>query len=514
MVMAVVLAAVAAVGWTSRRGTRAEFGLFVNRLETEVDKTSEGTAVFRGDVEGLAGALQASFRSRGDWTGAGAVFAEALGTLDGRTALVVVADRVVAASDAGLAEAEVRALDDGGIEISGWERTFDADDARGVVADARTIAFRGPTRSILDDVGNEAGVLHLMPAIPLETVPHIIQAADREEFLWSVDRWILGAVVGVGLLALLAAVVLSGRIVGPIEELTEASRRMGGGDLAHRVAVRSSDEIGELASAFNTMASSLERNEELRRNMVTDVAHELRTPLTNLRGQLEAVQDGLARPSADLITSLHEEVMLLNHLVDDLQELALAEAGQLRLRPEAIDVGAEIGRAVEFFRARRDATHAGPDGAEAAAGAGILVDVETELPPALADLQRFRQVLRNLLQNAVDHGDGEIVVAARHAAHPPAVASVSRRAASAVASPAGYVVVTVADSGPGIDAHQVANIFERFYRTDPSRQRSTGGAGLGLAIVRQLVEAQGGCVWADSEPGRGAVFGFCFPAER
>ncbi len=521
MVTAVVLVAVAAVGWTSRRVTRSEFGLLVNRLQTEIGQ--DAAAVLGAELESLGNALQESFLSRGDWSGAGDVFGDSAPLLDGRTALLVVGNRVLASNDAGLRDAAVKDLGGGGIEISGWERTYDSAGGRVVMTDAQAIAFRGPSHAIHDSDGGEAGVLHLLPSIPGRGVPHIIEADDREAFLWSVDRWILGAVLGVGLLAMLAAVVLSGRIVRPIEELTEASRRMGAGDLGHRVEVRSADEIGELASAFNSMAASLEHQEHLRRNMVTDVAHELRTPLTNLRGQLEAVQDGLISPTPGLIASLHEEAMLLNHLVEDLQELALAEAGQLRLKPEAIDVGGEIERAVELFRAPRHTD----DGAGAETGDAhrqIRMDVDEGLPPAIADLQRFRQVLRNLLKNALEHGGGGVVVTARGVDSPPASglrpAHVTDRDAADpfdaadVAGDSGYVAVTVADSGPGIDPDQLANVFERFYRTDPSRQRATGGAGLGLAIVRQLVEAQGGRVWVESEPGEGALFGFCLPAEE
>lgn len=510
MVTVVVLVAVVSVGWTSRRGTRVEFGQFVSRLETEVEGPMGEVVAPLRDLESLGEALQESFRSRADWSGAEAVLSEWTEVLDGRTALVVVgASEVVAASEAGLMAAVVEVHADGGVEITEWVPRDPPPGRAGTatVADAQTVAFRGPSRVIRDGDGSEAGVLYLMPALPPELGPHLVDAMGGD-FLGSVDRWILGAVVVVGLLALAAAVVFSGRIVGPIEELTEASRRMGDGDLAHRVEVRASDEIGELARAFNSMATSLERNEQLRRNMVSDVAHELRTPLTNLRGQLEAVQDGLSQPTPDLIASLHEETMLLNHLVDDLQELALAEAGQLRLKLEAVDVGAEIERAAEFFEGRGKTSVVRRSEADRTA-ATIRVDIEDALPPARGDLQRFRQVLRNLLDNAVEHAGGEVVVSARRSARPPSSVTTSLPAPT----DAGYVAVTVADSGAGIAPEHAANLFERFYRTDPSRRRTTGGAGLGLAIVRQLVQAQGGCVWVESEPGDGSVFGFCLPVD-
>jgi len=525
MVTSVVLVAVVAVGWTSRRGTRVEFGQFVSKLETEVDVPLGRTGSLLADLELIGEALQESFRSRGDWSGAEGIFAESEKMLEGRVALWIVGrEEVVAVSDAGLRTASVAVFDDGAVEISGWKRGGNAAD----IGDTQAVVFRGPNRVIRGRDGAEVGLLYVMPVLTSDSVPHLLETMGGNEFLGSVDRRILGAVVVVGLLALAVAVVVSGRIVGPIEELTEASRRMGGGHLAHRVEVHTSDEIGELARAFNTMAASLERNEKLRRNMVSDVAHELRTPLTNLRGQLESVQDGLSQPTPELIASLHEETMLLSHLVDDLQDLALAEAGQLRMNLEAIDVETEVRRAAELFDARCQA-HPARRGGEHLARltpprgdataiddrASIRVEIETDLPPVQGDLQRLRQVLRNLLDNAFEHGGGEIAVTASRMPQPPSSGSLPPASAPAAAAPeVGYVAVTVADSGPGIAAENIADVFERFYRTDPSRQRATGGAGLGLAIVRQLVEAQGGRVWVESEHGRGSVFGFCLPAFR
>ena len=507
MVTAVVLVAVAAVGWSSRRVTRVAFSEFVQKLETEVEggeSAGEGSGMMAG-LTALGEALQNDFRARGDWQGAADIFARQAETLEGRAAMVVVGgSEVVSASEASLAGADVSVSADGAVEINRWQRHEGA----GVVDD-QAIAFRAPSRVIRAADGSEAGVLYMLPLPDLDTERRFTDVIRQDDFLGSIDRWMLGVVIVVGLLALGAAVVSSGRIVGPIGKLTEASRRMGGGDLAHRVEVAGDDEIGELATAFNSMAASLEHNEKLRRGMVSDVAHELRTPLTNLRGQLEAVQDGLAEPTPELIASLHEEAMLLNHLVDDLQELALADAGQLRLEIDDIDVAAEIERARATFAGRGDGASGQADAA--APGGRIDVQIEPDLPAVRADQQRFRQVLGNLLDNAVRHGGGSVVVEARAASTlPPAARGATDTPADAPSH--GYVAVTVADNGPGIAPEQLADVFERFYRTDPSRQRATGGAGLGLAIVRQLVEAQGGRVWVESEPGSGCTFGFCLPA--
>lgn len=305
-------------------------------------------------------------------------------------------------------------------------------------------------------------------------------AADMT-FMRTVNRSIvIGALMG-GLVAVIVMLAISRRIIQPVERLTVAAHQMEKGDLTARVNVQSSDEIGQLARAFNAMADGLTRQERLRRNMVSDVAHELRTPLTNIRGYLEAAQDGVMPLDAVLVDNLHEEAMLLNRLADDLQELALAEAGQLRLARQSVDIGDAAQAAAEAVRPQADAR-----------GLRLALD----LPPDLlveADAHRVAQVLRNLLNNALDFTPrgGQITIAAR------------REGA--------FAITEVRDTGPGIAPEHLPFVFERFYRADKSRARTTGGAGLGLAIVKQLIEAQGGRVWVNSTLGTGSAFGFALP---
>jgi len=298
----------------------------------------------------------------------------------------------------------------------------------------------------------------------------------------AIGRFLIwGACVAIAV-ALLLTFFLSRRISAPIRALTVTARKLGQGDFSQRVQVKDKSEVGELAQTFNSMAGDLERAEQLRRNLTADVAHELRTPLSNIRGYLEAVRDGVIKPDADTIHSLDEEAALLSRLVDDLQELALAEAGELKLVCRAEDIAELINQTAAVVQA------------EAAAKAVFVsIDLSDRLPWVNIDRQRISQVLRNLLENAVAHTDkGDAITV-----------TVTQRA--------DWVEVSVADTGEGIPAEDLPNIFERFYRVDKSRTRATGGSGLGLTIAKRLVEAHGGKIEVQSELGKGSRFSFTVP---
>ena len=286
----------------------------------------------------------------------------------------------------------------------------------------------------------------------------------RPDPMRTVNRWLLIAVAAVGLAALAFTALVARSVIAPIERLQQATARVGGGALSERVPVKSRDEVGRLAEAFNAMTSRLERHEELRRNMVNDVAHELRTPLTNLRAGIEAVQDGLRAADAKVIDELHDDVLILQRLVEDLQTLALAEAGKLPLHIEQVDLREELERVARIDP--RVHIHA------------------DEGSSARVDRVRLQQVLSNLVRNALAHirPNGTVDVEA----------SGSR--------------ITVTDDGPGIAATDLPHVFDRFYRADSSRTRTTGGAGLGLTIARELIELHGGQISVDSEQRRGARF--------
>jgi signal transduction histidine kinase len=323
-------------------------------------------------------------------------------------------------------------------------------------------------------------------AFRLPMQPGVASAFNPEDlFLSSFNRSLLVGVLVGGVVALVLALVLSRGILRSVDALTRAARQMANGRLDQRVVVRSGDEIGQLGHAFNAMAEGLTRTEQLRQTMVADVAHELRTPLTNLRGYLEALRDGVASPGPDVLASLYDEAVLLSQLVDDLQDLALSDAGQLTLRRELTDVNELVASAVRTVQ---------PEAARR--GLQVELSEQGESMPVWVDVRRIGQVLRNLLANAV--------------AYTPAGGHITVSATARDSE----LTVNVADSGQGIPSEHLPNVFERFYRADSSRARATGGAGIGLAIVKQLVEAHGGAVQAQSVVGVGSTFSFTLPLSR
>jgi signal transduction histidine kinase len=293
-------------------------------------------------------------------------------------------------------------------------------------------------------------------------------------FLRDVNRSILLAVLAAALIALALGALLFFQLTAPIRRLTAAAHAISAGDLSQRVAVRSGDELGDLAGAFNMMAESLSAAEGQRRQMVADVAHELRTPLSVMQANLEAMQDGILPTDTEQLVSLHEETLLLSRLVADLRLLSLAEAGQLELELAEADLGELVRRAAERLRPAAEAK-----------GVALEVEVAPELPQVRVDTDRFTQMIGNLVDNAVRFttGGGRVAVA---------VGWGSR------ADQARGPTVSVTDTGIGIAPEDLPHVFDRFYRGDKSRARASGGSGLGLAIVKQLAEAHEARVWAES----------------
>jgi signal transduction histidine kinase len=323
-------------------------------------------------------------------------------------------------------------------------------------------------------------------------------------FLLSFDPFVLGrpssvsrplrgflvAGLAIGTGSLIVGLVLSRRMSRPLVNLTAATHAVAAGDLSVRVPDRYPGELGELASAFNAMAEDLTRADKLRRNMTADVAHELRTPLSIIRGKLEGVLDGVYPATSEHLEPILEETKLLAQLVEDLRLLALAEAGQLPLEKQAMDVGDLLRDAQVNFS---------PQASDR--GVTLSLDLSPELPQVMADRRRIAQVLGNLLTNALRHTpQGGCVTLSATAPAP-----------SAAEGSGGVVEVAVADTGTGVSPEDLPYIFERFWRGDKSRSRAGGGAGLGLAIAKHLVEAHGGEISVESMPGKGSKFHFTLP---
>jgi len=287
-------------------------------------------------------------------------------------------------------------------------------------------------------------------------------------------------------LGIIASFVVAAEIARPLKRLASASQRIAQGEYDERVPADSPGELGELGASFNAMASALEQTERRRMELIGDVAHELRTPVTVLGGYIEGLADGVFAPSPETWGKLKEETARLSRLVEDLQELSRAEAGQLTLGLASVAPAEAINAAVA-----RLAPELLPD------GLALQTEAPPDLPPVQADPDRLDQVLTNLLTNAV-----------RYTPPPGTVTVSARRQGQAIA-------FSVCDTGIGIAPEDLPNIFERFYRADRSRSRSSGGSGVGLTIAKALAEAMGGSLSAASEgPGKGSTFTLLLPLAR
>ncbi|GIW33876.1 cell wall metabolism sensor histidine kinase WalK [Meiothermus sp.] len=317
------------------------------------------------------------------------------------------------------------------------------------------------------------------PAVRLQAPPRL----RRPSLEARLQQNLLIAGLVATALGVLVALVFARRMARPIEAISAAASHLAQGNLSVRIpAPQGEDEVARLARNFNHMAASLERLEAERRAMIADIAHELRTPLTVMQGRLEAIQDGVMPLEMAEIDRLHHQARLLARLVEDLRTLSLADAGRLNLLLQPLNLAEQAGRMAATFRAALEARQ---------------VQLELELPdqpvPVQADPDRLAQVIGNLLSNALEHSPagGQIVLQVR--------ADTTR------------AYLRVLDSGPGIPEEALNKVFDRFYRAEASRSRATGGSGLGLSIVKTLVELQGGQVRAQNRPEGGALFELQLP---
>jgi two-component system OmpR family sensor kinase/two-component system sensor histidine kinase BaeS len=332
-------------------------------------------------------------------------------------------------------------------------------------------------------------------------------SAAADLFLGQVNTALWQAALLAVALALVLGFLMARGLSAPLDRLAAAARRIAGGNLDLRVStagpIGGTREVAGLALAFNDMALNLQRAEQLRRDMVADIAHELRTPLTVLQGNLQAILDGVYPLDKSEVAAIHQETLVLSRLVGDLHELAQAEAGQLKLDVQPTDITALVKSVVCLFE-------------EAASGQQIALEVDIPDRPlvALADADRTRQVIHNLLVNALQHtpSGGKITVQVARLRAEVVGGLGGPSVEQAHVPPGDSVQVSVLDTGSGLSPEDMPRVFDRLWRADRSRSRKRGGSGLGLAIARYLVEGQGGRIGVESQVGKGSYFWFTLPA--
>lgn len=322
-------------------------------------------------------------------------------------------------------------------------------------------------RPVMRPVTVDGSVVGWVAGTPLRAP---FTGAERRlaEQQWSASLVIAGIAV---LLAAIASYFLARGFIAPVRGLAAATHRLAAGEYATRVASTRTDEIGQLTADFNRLATTLESTERLRRQFMADVSHELRTPLAILRGELEALEDGIRTLTPERLRSLQAEVATLNKLVDDLYDLSLTDVGAMRLQQERIDLRGVVDAAACAFEDRL-----------AAFGLALGIDLPRDAVPVEGDARRLIQVLNNLLENSVRYTDRGGRVEVR------------------VSASGAHAHVDVMDSAPGVPVEALPRLFDRLYRVEASRNRKSGGAGLGLALAKGLVEAQGGQVVAQASP--------------
>ncbi|MFN2221258.1 MAG: sensor histidine kinase [Candidatus Promineifilaceae bacterium] len=307
--------------------------------------------------------------------------------------------------------------------------------------------------------------------------------SPEAQFLDRINLAILLGAAGAVIIALLLGILLARTISRPVREVTAATHVVAGGDLGYQVPVRTKDELGELAKSFNRMSADLARVTEQRRQMTADIAHDLRTPLSVILGYMEALSTGKLQPTPETFDVMYAKGRHLQHLIDDLRTLALADAGELILNRRPVEARVLLEHVALAYQVQ-----AGRKGIQ------ITVEAPEKLPPLDVDPDRINQVLSNLASNALRHTPkgGRIDLSAE---------------ASGTA-----ILLKVGDNGRGIAVEDLPHIFDRFYRGDKSRQQNESGeSGLGLAIAKSIVEAHGGRISVASQPGNGATFTVSLP---
>ena len=303
----------------------------------------------------------------------------------------------------------------------------------------------------------------------------------EESYLNRTNLALLYAALGSSVLALLLGIILARALIHPIRDLTKAIRSMARGDLKQNVIVKSRDELGVLADAFNQMSSDLDCLIKSRRQMTADIAHDLRNPLTVIGGYMESIREGVLQPTPERLDAIQTEVQHLKRLVEDLRILSQADAGELDLNRELVSIPVLLEQTAQSYRALTEMQ-----------GINLRIDVAADLPEIHADPDRLAQVLGNLITNSL-----------RYTPHGGEIALQAQRQAKSI-------ILTISDTGQGISSEALPYIFNRFYRDDPARTRGDE-SGLGLTIAKSIVEAHSGSINAGSSPGKGTIIKIILP---
>jgi signal transduction histidine kinase len=469
MTMLVAWTAMAVVGWYSSRIATAAL-------------TRQILPVSAQDLAGIAHAVGREAGGTHDWHKVQGTLEAAAARTEKQFAVFDSSGRAVAASSRALLRMHLRLSGDAVLTWQDTARAVDSTGTETIVARMhRMIGAGAPMSTVRDPAGGVAGTLVALPSS--------IEFDGARPGLDGLRRSLVVGMLVAALGALVAGITLTAPIVRPVERLTAAARAITqrglDGTQRARIHAGGSGEVAALGHAFDVMVAALDEQEEMRRAMTSDIAHELRTPLTNIRCQIESIQDGLVAPDAAALASVHDEVLVLQRLIGDLQDLTLAEQKRLRLSMGVQNAWEALDAVAQTFRRQ-------------AAIAEVEICVAPPEAPGFvcADRLRLRQVMSNLVSNAL--------------AHAPRGTAIELGARQR----AGEIVFTVRDSGPGIPLDHQPHLFKRFYRLEESRSRARGGAGLGLAIVKEIVELHGGRVWLESTPGGGAAFSVALPRHQ
>ncbi len=360
----------------------------------------------------------------------------------------------------------------------GWRTQFWVIDqhAKVMVGPRSPVPPDGTRRGILVN-GVEVGAVIASPVERLTRNTDINFDRQQRRSSWMI-------VVLSTLLAALATFPLARGLLAPVKRLVEGTHKLAAGDFSTRVTATGSDELGRLGQDFNQLASTLERNQQMRRDFMADISHELRTPLAVLRGELEAIQDGVRKFTPESVASLQAEVGTLTKLVDDLHQLSMSDEGALAYQKTSVDIISLLEMAAGAFRERF-------------ASRGLKISLKLpESATVFGDRDRLMQLFNNLLENSLRYTDsgGQLHISAEKSAH--------------------NLTLAFADSAPGVTDDQLTMLCERFYRTEGSRNRASGGSGLGLAICVNIVAAHGGTLSAGHSPFGGVSIKVELPLDR